>query len=360
MGNLIRTFLFFKRIVKMKYAFMLMIAFIMAIFSSALTSFGLAELFGAAGMFIIILFATIDLGRFILFNFVIDEWHNLRKVKYFIAFILALLFIYSGIGVFSKLSSLVTENTREAMVNTVSYNTALENAQTKQQRSENFTKVAEDEYKNALDWNKNDLSNCIARARGNKEAENRCNNTKRALDKKALVAYKEALDQADIKLDTIEETAATKTKNQSEIANVILTTCKLTQKTCNTYDNLQNALNILIFLVIIGTDYLQIAIVLAVNTRKNKKIKKEEKELAFNTFEIVKKEEVKPIIKEIKPESIEQTIKVEPILIKKEKEYTKKDNLLKPFEKKFIKNQESKKEEVKPIKKHFFFSAKPK
>ena len=55
-----------------------------------------------------------------------------------------------------------------------------------------------------------------------------------------------------------------------------MTICKLTQKSCDNYEGLQNALTIVIILVIIGTDYLQIAIILAVNTRKNKKIKKED------------------------------------------------------------------------------------
>lgn len=346
---------------------MLVIAFIMAIFSSLLTSFGLAELFGAAGMFIIVLFGTIDLGRFLLFNFVIDEWHNLRKVKYFIVLILISLFIYSGIGVFSKLSSLVTQETKEAMVNMVSYNTALENAQTKQQRSEDFVKVAENEYKEALAWNRDDHNNCLKRARGDANAENRCNNTKRALDKKALAAYKETLDQADTKLDTIEETTTEKTKNESEIANVILTTCKLTQKSCNTYNNLQNALNILIFLVIIGTDYLQIAIVLAVNTRKNKKIKKE-KSLVEYTEQL---KEIKPIIKEITPEPIQEKItQIQPIVVEKEKSYTIEDNKKNPFDKIFTKKVKTKENQLlKPknakkaaelLKKRFFFSAKPK
>lgn len=261
----------------MSYIIMLITAAVLALFSSLLTAFGMMDLFKAAGMFILILFVIIDLGRFLLFNFLVNEWHNLRKVKYAIVIIITLLFGYSAVGIFSKLDSLVTPETKQAMVNAAVYNKANDNAQVKQNRSEDLAKVAEEEYHNALDWNRNDLQNCIARARGNKEAENRCNNTKRALDNKASIALKEALAKADATLDVVEEKTKITTQNQSEIATVLTTICKLTQKSCDTYNNLQNALTILIFLVIIGTDYLQIAIILAVNTRKNKKYKDDNK-----------------------------------------------------------------------------------
>jgi hypothetical protein len=256
---------------------MLIIAAILALMSSAMTAFGMVDLFDAAGMFILTLFIIIDLGRFLLFNFTVNEWHNLRKVKYFIVFILILLFGYSAVGVYSKLDALVTPETKQAMVNAVVYNKANMNAKVKQDRSEDLAKIAEEEYRNALDWNRNDLQNCIARAHGNKNAENRCNNTKRALDNKASLVLKEALAKADESLDIVEAKTKINVENRNEIANVLMTICKLTQKSCDTYDNLQNSLTIVIILVIIGTDYLQIAIILAVNTRKNKKSKIEEK-----------------------------------------------------------------------------------
>jgi len=257
----------------MSYIIMLITAAILALLSSFMTAFGMVDLFKAAGMFILILFIIIDLGRFLLFNFTVNEWHNLRKVKYFIVIILMLLFGYSAVGIYSKLDSLVVKETKQAMINAAIYNKANENANVKQIRSEDLAKIAQEEYRNALEWNKNDIINCMARANGNKNAENRCNNTKRTLDNKASIALKEALAKADEALDTVEEKVKLTSENQSEIANVLTTICKLTQKSCNTYDSLQNALSILIFLVIIGTDYLQIAIVLAVNTRKNKTIK---------------------------------------------------------------------------------------
>ena len=260
----------------MQYKLMIGIAFIMAVLSAIMTSFGMMDLFAAAGTFILSLFIIIDLGRFLLFNFVVNEWHNLRKVKYFIVLIITLLFGYSAVGVYSKLDSLVTKETKQAMVNTVVYNKANANAKVKQNRSEDLAKIAEEEYRNALDWNRNDLQNCIARARGDKNAENRCNNTKRALDNKASIALKEALNKADESLDIVEAKTKIDVENRNEIANVLMTICKLTQKSCDSYENLQNSLTIVIILVIIGTDYLQIAIILAVNTRKNKKVKKED------------------------------------------------------------------------------------
>lgn len=260
----------------MQYKLMICIAFIMAVLSAIMTSFGMMDLFAAAGTFILILFIIIDLGRFLLFNFVVNEWHNLRSVKYFIVLIISLLFGYSAVGVYSKLDSLVTSETKQAMVNAVVYNKANANAKVKQSRSEDLVKIAEEEYRNTLDWNKNDLQNCIARANGNKNAENRCNNTKRSLDNKASAILKEALAKADESLDIVEEKTKIHAENRNEIANVLMTICKLTQKSCDSYENLQNSLTIVIILVIIGTDYLQIAIILAVNTRKNKKLKREE------------------------------------------------------------------------------------
>lgn len=267
----------------MSYVIMLIVAAILALFSSIMTAFGMTDLFKAAGMFILILFVIIDLGRFLLFNFVVNEWHNLRKIKYIIVIILILLFGYSAVGVYSKLDSLVTQETKQAMVNAAIYNKANQNANVKQNRSEDLAKIAQEEYKNAMEWNKNDHVNCLARANNDKNAENRCNNTKRALDNKASVALKTALAEADKALDNVEEKVKLTTENKNEIANVLTTICKLSQKSCDTYDNLQNALTIVIFLVIIGTDYLQIAIVLAVNTRKNKKIKNDDVEILENS-----------------------------------------------------------------------------
>ena len=305
----------------MSYIIMLITAAILALFSSLLTAFGMVDLFKAAGMFILILFVIIDLGRFLLFNFLVNEWHNLRKVKYAIVLIITLLFGYSAVGIFSKLDSLVTPETKQAMVNAAVYNKANDNAQVKQNRSEDLAKLAEEEYRNALDWNRNDLQNCMARARGNKEAENRCNNTKRSLDNKASMTLKEALAKADETLDVVEEKTKITTQNQSEIATVLTTICKLTQKSCDTYNSLQNALTILIFLVIIGTDYLQIAIILAVNTRKNKKLNDN------NKIEEITSEVKKPALKhekiiiakhidEIKPK-IETNVKIEEKIDKK-------------------------------------------
>ena len=305
----------------MSYIIMLITAAILALFSSLLTAFGMVDLFKAAGMFILILFVIIDLGRFLLFNFLVNEWHNLRKVKYAIVLIITLLFGYSAVGIFSKLDSLVTPETKQAMVNAAVYNKANDNAQVKQNRSEDLAKLAEEEYRNALDWNRNDLQNCMARARGNKEAENRCNNTKRSLDNKASMTLKEALAKADETLDVVEEKTKITTQNQSEIATVLTTICKLTQKSCDTYNSLQNALTILIFLVIIGTDYLQIAIILAVNTRKNKKLnddKKKEETTAEVKKPTLKHEKIiiAKHIDEIKPK-IETNVKIEEKIDKK-------------------------------------------
>lgn len=285
----------------MNYAIMLIIAAILALFSSLLTAFGMVDLFKAAGTFILILFIIIDLGRFLLFNFTVTEWNNLRKIKYLIVLILFLLFGYSAIGVYSKLDSLVTQETKQAMVNAAIYNKANDNAKVKQIRSEDLARIAQEEYKNALEWNKNDHVNCMARANGNKSAENKCNNTKRSLDNKASIALKESLTKADLALDNVEEKVKITAENQNEIANVLTTICKLTQPSCDTYDSFQNALSILIFLVIVGTDYLQIAIVLAVNTRKNKKIKNDGVENPENlTKKNIKKSQSKKLSKQVK------------------------------------------------------------
>lgn len=258
---------------------MLFIAFTMAIISSLLTAFGMSDLFSGVGSLILTMFVVIDLGRFLLFNFLVDEWYNLRKVKYFIVCILCCLFMYSGIGIFSKMSSLVSTQVEEAMVNITSMNKATQNANIKHERSEDLAKIAQDEYKNVLSWNEMDYQNCIKRARGNANSENNCNNTKRRLDKTALTNLQNALKEADENLSGIEEIVLQESKNKSHVSSVLLTVCKLSQKKCDNYDDLQFALAVIIFLVIVGTDYLQIAIVLAVNTRKNKVIKDDKKEV---------------------------------------------------------------------------------
>ena len=263
----------------MKYWFMLFIAFAMAIISSLLTAFGMSDLFSGVGSLILTMFVVIDLGRFLLFNFLVDEWYNLRKVKYFIVCILCCLFMYSGIGIFSKMSSLVSTQVEEAMVNITSMNKATQNANIKHERSEDLAKIAQDEYKNVLSWNEMDYQNCIKRARGNANSENNCNNTKRRLDKTALTNLQNALKEADENLSGIEEIVLQESKNKSHVSSVLLTVCKLSQKKCDNYDDLQFALAVIIFLVIVGTDYLQIAIVLAVNTRKNKVVKDDKKEV---------------------------------------------------------------------------------
>ena len=314
----------------MKYWFMLFIAFSMAIISSLLTAFGMSDLFSGVGSLILTMFVVIDLGRFLLFNFLVDEWDNLRKVKYFIVCILCCLFIYSGIGIFSKMSSLVSSQVEEAMINITSMNKATQNANIKRERSEDLAKIAQDEYKNSLSWNETDYQNCIKRARGNANSENNCNNTKRRLDKTALSNLQAALKEADTNLSGIEEITLQESKNKSHVSSVLLTICKISQKKCDNYDDLQFALSIIIFLVIVGTDYLQIAIVLAVNTRKNKKItEKNEEKQEFKPINKEKSEDIK-INQENKVIIPSETPKIDKIEQKVEPKPVQKEEKIEP------------------------------
>ena len=260
-----------------KYHLMTFTAFVLAVFSSVMTALGMSDLFEKGGIIIFLIFMCIDLGRFLLFNFLTDEWKNLRKIKYIIALILALLFGYSAVGIFSQLSNMISPETRQAMLNAATYNKAAANALVKQTRTSDMTTVAKKEYEEALSWNKTDYTNCLKRAQTKEtqeeidKAENKCNNTKRWLDNKASKAYKEAMSKADESLDKVEATTKDISKNQSDLAAILTSICEIGRMDCGSYQGLQNALSIVIILVIIGTDYLQIAIVLAVNTRKNKK-----------------------------------------------------------------------------------------
>ena len=258
----------------MKYIFMIVVAGILALFSSGMTALGMANLFAASGMFILALFIVIDLGRFILFNFVVDEWQNLRKIKYVIVIILSLLFLYSAVGIYAKLDSLVSPSTRQAMTDAAYYNKSEQNAAINENRTEDSLQIAKQEYNAAIEWNNKDYENCLLRAQKAAdiaEAENKCNNTKRKLDQKASAALKAAQNESKQALVNSEQTIQQNSKNKTEIASILTTICKFSGKPCTTYDDLQSALTIVIILVIIGTDYLQIAIILAVNTRKNKK-----------------------------------------------------------------------------------------
>ena len=257
----------------LKYKLMILTAGILALTSSLLTALGMAELF--QGLFIV--FLVIDLGRFLVLNFVVDEWKNLRAIKWVITTILAILFVYSAVGVYNKLNSMIPASIQTAMIEAASYNKAQDNASTKQTRSENLAEIAQQEYQKAMQWNSNDYENCLKRANGDAEAENKCNNTKRRLDRNASTALKQAMKDADTALDNTQQALDKNVKNQGEIAGVLTTVCKILPNTdCKTYDGLQMALTVIILLTICGLDYLQLCIVLAVNTRKNKKEKKEE------------------------------------------------------------------------------------
>ena len=259
----------------LKYKLMILTAGILALTSSLLTALGMAELF--QGLFIV--FLVIDLGRFLVLNFVVDEWKNLRGIKWIITIILSILFIYSAVGVYNKLNSMIPQSIQTAMIEAASYNKAQNNAEIKQTRSEDLATIAQSEYQKSMDWNAKDYENCMVRANGNADAENKCNNTKRRLDKNASSTLKEAMKNADTALDTTQEALNKNVKNQSEIAGVLTTVCKILPNTdCKTYNGLQDALTVIILLTICGLDYLQ------VNTRKNKK-NKEEKEYVEEKIE---------------------------------------------------------------------------
>lgn len=359
----------------MKYKFMLAVAFVMALFSSALTAFGMRDLFATAGMFILILFLVIDLGRFLLFNFVVDEWSNLRGVKYVITLILALLFVYSAIGVYSKLDSLVSKETREAMINVAYYNKLASNAENKQLQNEDFITIARKEYDTAIEWNKTDYQNCIKRANGNLTKENTCNNTKRRLDKNALIALEKVLNSNTNLSTENEEKIKQVSENKSEIASILTTICKFTQKDCNSYDSLQNALTVVILLVIVGTDYLQIAIVLAVNTRRNKKVKKEEnivEKIKYKTDNLKNDSYIKA--ENIKSNKVSAIKKIDLLvgnffsvnkvlsLIKRKNKEKLVENLKNPMQEKvvLIPKEKIKTRPPETLKKYFFIGPKPK
>lgn len=298
-----------------KYTLMILVAGILALTSSLLTALGMAELF--QGLFII--FLIIDLGRFLVLNFVVDEWKNLRGIKWIITIILSLLFIYSAVGVYNKLNSMIPETVQTAMVEAASYNRAQDNAEIKQDRSSNLAEVAQSEYQKNMDWNAKDYENCIKRANGDADAENRCNNTKRRLDRNASSTLKEAMKMANTDLDNTQEAVNKNVKNQGEIAGVLTTVCRVLPNTdCKTYEGLQTALTIIILLVICGLDYLQLSIVLAVNTRKNKKDEKEE----------IKKEEPIVEIEEIIPETHKKVKKAKKIKEKIEPVEEKKEEII--------------------------------
>ena len=252
----------------LKYKLMILVAGILALTSSLLTALGMAELF--QGLFIV--FLIIDLGRFLVLNFIVDEWKNLRTIKWIITIILGILFVYSAVGVYNKLNSMIPESVQTAMIEAASYNKAKDNAEIKQDRSESLASVAQSEYQKSMDWNAKDYENCMKRANGDADAENKCNNTKRRLDRNASNTLKEAMKSADTALDNTQTAVTNNVKNQSEIAGVLTTVCRVLPNTdCKTYEGLQTALTVVIFLVICGLDYLQLSIVLAVNTRRNKK-----------------------------------------------------------------------------------------
>ena len=326
----------------LKYKLMILVAGILALTSSLLTALGMTELF--QGLFII--FLIIDLGRFLVLNFVVDEWKNLRAIKWIITIILGILFVYSAVGVYNKLNSMIPESVQVAMIEAASYNKAQDNAEIKENRSSDLATIAQAEYQKSMDWNAKDYENCIKRANGDADAENKCNNTKRRLDRNASSALKEAMKTADTALDNTQEALNKNVKNQGEIAGVLTTVCKVLPNTdCKTYEGLQTALTVIILLVICGLDYLQLSIVLAVNTRRNKKepevkvveevevkeeipvVKKKQKrknkkDKIKTVEENISKTEIEIPVEEVKEEAIEAKIepKVETKIIKQKQQ----------------------------------------
>ena len=139
----------------------------------------------------------------------------------------------------------------------------------------------------------------MKRANGDADAENKCNNTKRRLDRNASNALKEAMKTANTDLDNTQAAVDKNVKNQGEIAGVLTTVCRILPNTdCKTYEGLQTALTIIILLVICGLDYLQLSIVLAVNTRKNKKEVEEKEEKPVEVEKII--EIPKKLIKKVR------------------------------------------------------------
>ena len=337
----------------LKYTLMILTAGILALTSSLLTALGMAELF--QGLFIV--FLVIDLGRFLVLNFVVDEWKNLRAIKWVITAILAILFMYSAVGVYNKLNSMIPSSIQTAMIEAASYNKAQDNATTKQNRSANLADIAQAEYQKSMDWNAKDYENCLKRANGDAEAENKCNNTKRRLDRNASTALKQAMKDADTALDNTQQALDQNVKNQGEIAGVLTTVCRILPNTdCKTYDGLQTALTVIILLTICGLDYLQLCIVLAVNTRKNKKEKTEEeiKEQPVKEI-IIEKEVIKPVAKKkkIKKEKVieqPEPIKTEPPVIPEVKPIVKPIPEKKPsVVKKVVNTIKLNKKHVKPF-----------
>ena len=334
-----------------KYKLMILVAGILALTSSLLTALGMAELF--QGLFVI--FLIIDLGRFLVLNFIVDEWKNLRTIKWIITLILGLLFVYSAVGVYNKLNSMIPESVQTAMIEAASYNKAQDNAEIKQSRSTDLALVAQSEYQKSIDWNTKDHENCIKRANGDANAENKCNNTKRRLDRNASIALKEAMKMANADLDNTQTAIDKNIKNQGEIAGVLTTVCRMLPNTdCKTYEGLQTALTVIILLAICGLDYLQLSIVLVVNTRRNK-----EERLPSDNNKTTENEETIVIEKPVRKKYIAKTKakeKLESIVEKqteKNKDKSKSEEIVKPIENKpkSIKNTITKaiKKRIKPF-----------
>ena len=335
-----------------KYKLMILVAGILALTSSLLTALGMAELF--QGLFVI--FLIIDLGRFLVLNFIVDEWKNLRTIKWIITLILGLLFVYSAVGVYNKLNSMIPESVQTAMIEAASYNKAQDNAEIKQSRSTDLASVAQSEYQKSIDWNTKDHENCIKRANGDANAENKCNNTKRRLDRNASTALKEAMKMANADLDNTQTAIDKNIKNQGEIAGVLTTVCRMLPNTdCKTYEGLQTALTVIILLAICGLDYLQLSIVLVVNTRRNK----EERLPSDNINKTTEDEETIVIEKPVRKKHITKMKakeKLESIVEKqteKNKDKSKSEEIVKPIENKpkSIKNTITKaiKKRIKPF-----------
>lgn len=276
--------------------------FILAIILSGVATFltatGMTALF--SGLWF--MFILIDLGRFLVSDYLIKSWKQISSIKYFTTAILACLLVLSSVGVYNALDQRIPTDMHNAIVEAASYNKNALNNEKTQDINKTGYEIALSEYNNQVSSYEIQKNACLNKEGADQE---KCVRTYNA----NLSAAKKRLDTAKKEYTTSikDSTSATQEeyKNQTEIAGILTTICHFTGGHCDTTQGLTRALRIIILLLIIGLEIFALNILFIIHS----------KELE-NKIPEKKKEEVIP---EVKIEEI-----VAPELEKKGKVYKKK------------------------------------
>lgn len=302
--------------------FLFVLAFILSGTATFLTAGGMSMLF--SGLWF--LFITIDLGRFVVSDYLIKKWKSISSIKYFTTLILGLLLCLSSVGVYNALDQRIPKTMHDSIVEAASYNKMSINTQTIQDANKMSYEVSLTEYNSQVSAYEVQKDACLAKDNADQEKCIRTynanmNNAKKKLDT-AKSEYMSSIDNST--KATTEEF-----RNKTEIAGILTTICSFTGGGCDSTQGLTRALKIIILLIILGLEIFALNILFIIHSHdddspKPLKLPKWNIKLPKITRKekpVVKESPVEPVVEEKVPEKKvgEKIVKLsKPMVVKKD------------------------------------------